>query len=207
MNNTKNVWVGVIIVVFVIGAYYFIKMSKDSAQPTENIQNNPTDITTQENPITKQNENVKITPTSIDLADLNNGWQVVTIGSEKITKDGNDFSVKISDLGQTIGSNSIWAFGRIKTTQGKFIQVDFTINNKGLESEFLSFVESHVFDQDGRAYFTETAINVCDSNSTTDITSSSQQLKPNIPCTIKALYEVSQDSTSFTAKLLYKKES
>jgi hypothetical protein len=212
----KSLIVSLLVILIGIGIYLVINQTNtsNSAVSVDTNSNNPLPakkVAPQQNQAFPQ-ETIKLTATSIDPKSLAEGWQVIALGSGQVSKDDNDFSVNITDLGQTIVPNDpLWGLGclvrcQTRTTQGKFIQVDFNVNNNSLESEMMDLTPAQVFDQDGRVYGSILGINVCGSNSTAyGYTIYAQNLKPGIPCVMKALYEVSQSSTSFVAKLFYRK--
>jgi len=210
-KQTKNIWIGIIVIALVIGVYYFATKSNNLTTPKEISKDERITATTQKQTIDTQKEN---TPTSIDEASLKQGWKVIALGSGHTIKDSNDFSNEIIDLGQTINTDEALGFKCTTTycskenTQGKFIRVDIQVNNIGLKSELVKLTPAEVFDQNGRAYDSILASNKCaDSTEFNYWTLNAQTIKPNIPCFMKVLYEVSRDSTSFTTKLFYKLET
>lgn len=182
-KQTKNVWIGLIVIALLAGVYYFSTISKKS---TENPQNTKTDSVVQTD--TDQRS------TDQKWQDL--GYKVVEVGSDQVTEGTTTFSDSITDLGQKIaqGSMSIpHCCDYDRTTAGKFVRVDLKINNIGLNynEPTLSFLE--IIDQDGRHY-----------NAGFDSAEVKEPLTPNIPKTVSLIYEVSKDSNSFTLKFYYK---
>lgn len=53
-KETKNIWIGIVIIVLVIGAYYFGIKSKNPTEPLDNTQNTTTPVATQEQAPVKQ---------------------------------------------------------------------------------------------------------------------------------------------------------
>jgi hypothetical protein len=220
----KSLIVSLLVILIGIGIYLIINQTNTSnsaqnltpAQVSVDTNSNsqlPAKQSVAQSDQTPKQETIQLTSTSIDPKAVAEGWRVVALGSTKVSEDSNDFSVpSITDLGQTIvPDQALWgyssAFGHYmtRTTEGKFIQVDFKVNNTSLEDESMELVPDSVFDQDNRAYGSLLVINVCGSNTSLNYTIYAQNLKPSIPCTMKALYEVSQDSKTFVAKLFYRK--
>jgi hypothetical protein len=145
------------------------------------------------------------TLTSIDQKSVDQGWIVIPLGANQIVQLNTSFDDTITDLGQTIPQGLIsWApLSSYSATTGKYVQVNLTVNNLGLNNEGLEVVFAGVFDQAGRYYQYMMGNSTCGNFNATEGT---QTLSPDIPCIMNALFEVGQDSNSFTLKLYIKKD-
>ena len=165
-----------------------------------------TQSNTVENPTsTYVSNNLPNTPTSIEPQSVNQGWLVIPLGANQVMQLDTSFSDTITDLGQTIpqGSISLAPLSSYSATTGKYVQVNLTVNNLGLNSEGLEIVFAGLFDQAGRYYAYQMGNSTCGEY---DATEGTQTLNPDIPCIMNALFEVGQDSNSFTVKLYIKKD-
>lgn len=200
----ENIITSVVVALIIIGSYFVLsKNSIPTGAPTQ--QNSVSD-----NSVTRSVvQNADDPRLSITADSVKQGWSVILLGSNPLTKDTTSFSYIITDLGDNIpnyypwDANSPKIKGGVKTA-GKFMQVNLKINNTGLRGEAIQVTFADLFDQAGRSYSYNNGYSQCGVN---NLTESTQYLSPNIPCIEYALYEVSKDSTSFNLKLFYKKEN
>lgn len=68
IKQTKNIWIGIVVIALVAGAYYFGTSSKNSIESTQNTQDTTTSLITQEQP-TKATEKADIASKSKCAAD------------------------------------------------------------------------------------------------------------------------------------------
>jgi hypothetical protein len=133
----------------------------------------------------------------------------VTLGSSPINQDGITFSYVASDLGQNLSDNALWRsasprlFSQTKT-DGKFVQVDLTVVSASTTGTSAEISLNSFHDQDGRDYSGSSpavfpiADQSCGTQKYTGIDNNFVELRPDIPCVIHAVYEVSQNSKSYT---------
>jgi hypothetical protein len=228
-SSIRIVITTVISILFVVGIMWLIFSSSYSPSsqqqniasssadqqsvPQQEITTTPTSTTPanqkgSNNNTTSDAENdITNTPTSIDQKSVNQGWLVIPLGASPEVQFNTSFSDTITDLGQTIPLGSLsWdplAGPNLYTTTGKYIQVNLQVNNLGVGNEGLEIVFAGVFDQAGRYYAYQMGNSTCGNYGATEGT---QTLSPDIPCIMNALFEVGQDSNSFTVKLYIKKD-
>lgn len=95
MDNTKNIWIGIVVIALIAGAYYFGTTSKNSTEPTENIQSATTPLLIQEQPPAKQpapevkakTETPKSAQTNTQTNVITNSQACLTIANQAIQNE------------------------------------------------------------------------------------------------------------------------
>lgn len=196
--KTKN-WLGLGIFIIAIGSIaYFIGQSSKN-QPPSAISTTAT---------TTSDPNWQLDPPVITsmytTRGLEQGFSLVTLGSDAVIIGKTNFSDTITNLGQTILRNSLsWSPFTNLTTTGQFVELDLTMNNNGQNRETIDTVPIGIYDQMGR-YYPDSGH---DQSSCGVGPSSDQTISPDIPCIQKIIFEVGKDSTSYTYKFYYKQEN
>ena len=208
MNSNKNIWIGAGVVILLVGVYFVGQSSQNNSQPLAPSPAVSTQTTTSTSTPQLSNEPV-YSMTSIDQKSIDQGYSVVLIGANPVTKGSTTFSDTITDLGQNISGSNLWAGNAwgssskvVETTAGHFVQVDLTINNIGMTGETIQLTSDGLFDQAGRRYSYLMGNSSCSGNG---LTESDQILSPDIPCVEYMLFETGESSKSYTLKLFYKK--
>lgn len=225
-NNFNNPVVVILLIALLGLGGYFI-FTKNSTQPSnspaENIQDTKTPVVTQEkSPVVQKKSgdsstfvDYRINPPLITNMYTENGneqgFKLISLGGNSVTEDGNVFSVTLTDLGQSIPTFKIGQGNTTRTTNGKFIKVDVTINNTGSSREGIWLTPVALYDDAGRFYNFEEDMRDTDAYNKTfsgNCGSTLHQLilDADIPCTIHQIAEVGQSSKSYTAKFYYKRE-
>jgi hypothetical protein len=212
-SSIRIVITTVISILFVVGIMWLIFSS--SYSPSSQQQNIASSSADQQS---VPQQEITTTPTSTTPAnqkgsnnnttsDAENDITNIPLGASPEVQFNKSFSDTITDLGQTIPLGSLsWdplAGPNLYTTTGKYIQVNLQVNNLGVGNEGLEIVFAGVFDQAGRYYAYQMGNSTCGNYGATEGT---QTLSPDIPCIMNALFEVGQDSNSFTVKLYIKKD-
>ena len=137
INKTKNIWIGIVVVVLVIGAYYFGTSSKNSTEPVDNNQNTTIPVVNQEQAPVKQTVPQATTETQTkkvaNIEESRACAQQATI----VAKNDQDFGVA---HGAPLGPGFSYQ-NHYNSTLGKclFLSTDVaTINNNSVLDEVLS---------------------------------------------------------------------
>lgn len=138
-KETKNIWIGVVVIALIVGAYYFGTSSKNPTEVTDNNQNTETITSSQENtPVATPKPKTVTTQTYIN-------YELSENPKYLFSKDFNPnrakvFGVGIGDLGSGIASivPQQEYGGWVRTTNGTAyrivngVVVEIALNNDGI---------------------------------------------------------------------------
>ena len=129
-------------------------------------------------------------------------WNEVKLGKEIFNQDNTIFSISTIIMGQNFDD---YRWGIVdKHTEGVFWVLKLKINNTSTESNFLSLKQFNISDQANRIYYPLAALD-CDGKKTDLFTNQVVFLKPDIPCNLSLLFEVSKNSTNWFLNFKYYK--
>lgn len=136
---------------------------------------------------------------------LNNNivWKDVSLGSNGLKQDGFGFSVAGTNFGETF-SQSSWGIWNRKT-EGAFLVVRLKTNNIDTKASSVRLSTFKIVDQAGREYFPSNLLK-CNGEVVNSFSIGEQYLylKPDIPCTMSLLFEVSKNTTNWYFNFKYK---
>lgn len=130
--------------------------------------------------------------------------KLATVGSDPFEEEGVLFELaEITGLGRVVSNDFGYDSWDKKETSGSFSKVVLTLTNKGNVSKAIEIGNLRLRDQDGRNYSVDRYF-TCDRPYTGSYsiplysyTWTTVTLKPNVPCRVSALFEVSKESQSF----------
>ncbi len=144
----------------------------------------------------KINNNNETTVTEIgtNVSDQTN-WTNIQLGADTISYNNISISNSIINYGKKV-NDSKWGIFNYTTTEGGFMDVGLKLNNNDVNSAFSYIKNIKLTDQQGRNYFPVSMLN-CNGLKGNLISENYIFIKPDIPCTVHLLFEVSENSESF----------
>ncbi len=149
-----------------------------------------------------KNSNPFLNVDSNDLSMTDSPWKTVVLGDRNVDDGGFTFSSSSTNFGKYFGDTN-WAISD-RNTEGAFWGVKLTVNNQTLSTSSITLGNFKIIDQSGRQYY-PSYMKSCDSNFTSFyIEPKLLILKPDIPCTVKLLFEVSENSERYNFQFDYR---